>query len=252
MSGSRYAIYALPEPGSALEAFGRAVLGYDNVTGEAVPHLPGHDDLSAVTASPRVYGFHGTLKAPMRLAAGIDEADLLAEVERLAAGHPPVVVGALRVAALGRFLALVPVEAPPGLGLLAAECVAALDPLRAPLTEAERAKRKPDRLGPRGRALLERWGYPHVFEEFRFHMTLTDALAPETQALWRERLTAAFAQSGASPLTIASLGLLRQDVCKDVLPDGSAPFRLLARVPFGGAPSADLLQSGRTHSLVQE
>lgn len=225
MSDPRYAIYALPEPGSALDAFGRAVLGIDNVTGEAVPHPEGLTDLAAVTVAPRVYGFHATLKAPMRLAPGRTEADLLAEAKRLAAAHPPVAVGALAVVALGRFIALVPVAPPPALGLLAAECVAALDSLRAPLNEDERAKRRPERLSPRGRALLDRWGYPHVFEEFRFHMTLTDALPDDDLEGWRSRLAAAFAGSGAGPLTITSLGLLRQDA--------GTPFRLLARIPFG-------------------
>lgn len=225
MSEPRYAIYALPEPGSALEAFGRAVLGYDNVTGEGVPHPESLKDLTAVTAGARVYGFHATLKAPSRLAPGCDEADLLAGLRRLASAHPPVLVGELAVVALGRFIALVPVAPPPSLGLLAAECVAALDPFRAPLNEAERAKRRPDRLSPRGRALLDRWGYPYVFEEFRFHMTLTDALPDEALVGWRARLAASFAASGAGPLTIGSLALLRQDA--------GAPFRLLARIPFG-------------------
>lgn len=224
MSEPRYAIYALPQPGSALDAFGRAVLGYDNVTGLGVPHPEGLPGLAALTAGARLYGFHATLKAPMRLAAGFDEADLLASVRRLAAAHPPVAVGELAVAALGRFIALVPVAPPPSLGLLAAECVAALDPLRAPLNEAELAKRRPERLSPRGRALLDRWGYPHVFEEFRFHMTLTDALPEDVLEGWRARLAAAFAETGAGPLTIEALGVLRQDA--------GAPFRLLARIPF--------------------
>ncbi|MDP4024660.1 DUF1045 domain-containing protein [Methylobacterium sp. NEAU 140] len=223
----RYAVYALPAPGSALDAFGRAVLGYDSANGAAVPHPPGLDDLAAVTGSPRVYGFHATLKAPMRLAPGHGEADLVAEAQRLAAGHPPVAVGPLRIAALGPFLALVPEAPPPALGLLAAECVAALDPLRAPPTEAERARRRPERLDARERALLDRWGYPHVFERFRFHMTLTDALPEATRAAWHARLAAAYAAAGPEPLTIDALGLLRQD--------GAEPFRLIARIPFATA-----------------
>ncbi|GJD34550.1 DUF1045 domain-containing protein [Methylobacterium aerolatum] len=225
MSEPRYAIYALPEPGSALETFGRSVLGIDNVTGEAVAHPPDLPGLAGITTAPRVYGFHATLKAPMRLAPGIGEGDLLGAVRRLAAAHPPVAVGELTVAALGRFLALVPVAAPPALGLLAAECVAALDPLRSPLSEAEIAKRRPEQLTSRGRALLDRWGYPHVFEDFRFHMTLTDALPEDALNGWRTRLAEAYARSGAGPLTIAALGVLRQEKGK--------PFRLLARAPFG-------------------
>ncbi|MGH1570128.1 DUF1045 domain-containing protein [Methylobacterium sp. P31] len=223
----RYALYWLPAPGSRLEAFGKAVLGYDNVSGEAVAHPAAMADLAAVTAGARVYGFHATLKAPLRLAEDTTEADLVASARDLAATHPPVVVGRLAVAALGSFLALVP-EAPPSeLGLLAAECVAALDPFRAPLGAAERARRRPERLGPRGRALLDRWGYPYVFEAFRFHMSLTDALPDSDRDAWLARLADAYAASGSEPLVIDAIGLLCQD--------GSAPFRLLARLPFGDA-----------------
>lgn len=223
----RYALYWLPAPGSRLEDFGRSLLGYDPVSGEAVAHPGGLGDLAAVTAGARVYGFHATLKAPLRLAPGATEADLVAAARGLASAHPPVAVGPMKVAALGRFLALVPANPPPELGLLAAECVAALDPLRAPLTEAERAKRRPERLDPRGRALLDRWGYPHVFEAFRFHMTLTDALPEPDRDGWRRRLAGAYDASRPEPVTIDALCLLTQD--------GSAPFRLLARLPFGGS-----------------
>lgn len=221
----RYALYWLAAPGSRLQAFGRSVLGYDAVSGEAVAHPEGLGDLAAVNTGARVYGFHATLKAPLRLAPGTTEADLVDAARSLAAAHPPVPVGPLRVAALGRFLALVPENPPPELGLLAAECVAALDPLRAPLTESERAKRHPERLDPRGRALLDRWGYPHVFEAFRFHMTLTDALPDSDRDGWHRRLAEAYAASDPEPVTIDAICLLTQD--------GSGPFRLLARLPFG-------------------
>ncbi|WP_342107436.1 DUF1045 domain-containing protein [Methylobacterium sp. SI9] len=221
----RYALYWLPNPGSRLEAFGRSVLGYDPVSGEAVAHPAGLGDLAAVNTGARVYGFHATLKAPLRLAPGATEADLVVAARGVAVAHPPVAVGPLRVAALGRFLALVPESPPPELGLLAAECVAVLDALRAPLTEAERAKRRPERLDPRGRALLDRWGYPHVFEAFRFHMTLTDALPEPDRDGWHRRLAEAYAASGPEPVMIDAICLLTQD--------GSGPFRLLARLPFG-------------------
>lgn len=225
MTGTpRYALYFTPKPGSALARFGNAVLGCDNHTGAEVPRPEGLADLAGVTASPRVYGFHATLKAPMRLRAGATEADLLDAAASLAKDHAPVPVGLLRVATLGAFTALVPVAAPPELGLFAAECVAAFEPFRAPLTEAETARRRPERLSPRGRALLARWGYPHVFEEFRFHMTLTDALPEEARAPWRERLAASYGET--EPLTLDALSVLRQD--------GTAPFRVVQRIAFGG------------------
>lgn len=225
MTGTpRYALYFTPKPGSALARFGNAVLGTDNHTGAEVPRPEGLADLTGVTDSPRVYGFHATLKAPMRLRPGTAEADLLEAASSLAADHPSVPVGPLKVATLGAFTALVPVAAPPELGLFAAECVAAFEPFRAPLTEAETARRRPERLSPRGRALLARWGYPHVFEEFRFHMTLTDALPEEARAPWRERLAASYGETEF--LTLDALSVLRQD--------GTAPFRVVQRIAFGG------------------
>ena len=225
---TRYALYVTPEPGSALAAFGDAILG-DGISGDAIlgdTPLPGWDAadraaLAAVTAAPRVYGFHATLKAPMRLTAGRTEDDLLAACTELVQARAPLPIGPLAIVLLGDFVALVPAVPPPELGLFAAECVAALDPLRAPLTPAERDRRRPERLDPRRRALLERWGYPHVFEAFRFHMTLTGRLAAEAREAWRDRLAAACPPLA---LTIDAITLLRQD--------GAAPFRIVRRLPF--------------------
>ena len=49
------------------------------------------------------------------------------------------------------------------------------------MTEGEIAKRRPERLSPRQRQLLDIWGYPYVMEEFQFHLTLSDDL-PEAVA----------------------------------------------------------------------
>ena len=215
----RYALYFTPNAGSLLADFGTAVL-------EGT--LPGLErgeveELAALTAGPRIYGFHATLKAPMRLAPSATEADLLQACSELAEHREPLRAGPLEVARLGAFLALVPVAPPPALDLLAAECVAALDAFRAPLSEAERLKRRPERLDPRRRALLERWGYPDVFEAFRFHMTLLGPLAPEEQEHWHAHLSEAFA---GSDLVIDAVTLLRQD--------GDGPFREIVRIPFTG------------------
>lgn len=182
----RYAIYYAPRDG----AFAGAVaswLGWDPVAGAAVAH-PSLDGLPApvetLTAEPRKYGFHGTIKAPFRLAAGVGRGDLEREVARLAARLAPVVMPGLRVAALKGFVALLPEGDEADLLELGAEIVTRLDPLRAALTGAEVAKRRPERLSARQRALLEQWGYPYVMEEFRFHLTLTGNLEEaQTQAV---------------------------------------------------------------------
>ena len=215
---TRYALYVTPEPGSALAAFGDAILrdtpppGWDAAARAA---------LAVVTAAPRVYGFHATLKAPMRLAAGRSEDDLLAACAGLAQARAPLPIGPLAIVLLGDFVALVPTAPPPELGLFAAECVAALDPFRASLTPIERARRRPEDLDPRRRALLDRWGYPHVFEAFRFHMTLTGRLADDAREAWRARLAASCPPLS---LTIDAITLMRQN--------GAAPFRIVRRIPF--------------------
>lgn len=141
----RYAVYFTPKPETPLARFGAAVLGYEADAGERVPHLdwPGIDPtaLEAITAEPRRYGFHATLKAPFRLAEGFAEEALADAVRALAASQPVVPVGRLRPVLLGAFVALVPAEPSRRLDLLAAECVAALDRFRAPLDKAEFARR---------------------------------------------------------------------------------------------------------------
>jgi hypothetical protein len=83
----------------------------------------------------------------------------------------------------GRFLVLVPEGDPrtaagPPSTSLAAACVTELDALRAPLTEADLQRRRAAKLDPQDEAYLMRWGYPHVLDRFRFHVTLTGPLGP--------------------------------------------------------------------------
>lgn len=224
----RYALYYTPPIRSALHRFGAAFVGYDAYTGEIVPRacLAGvaPSDIEAITGEPRRYGFHATLKAPMRLRSGRSEADLRAEVRQFAAAHASVPVGSLAVTLMGGFVALVPLAPSASLALLAAECVAAFDDWRAPMPAQERLRRA-DGLSPRQAALLDRWGYPYVFEEFRFHMTLTGRLPPERRQAWLERLREAFGDLGRETVVVDALSLLRQDAPE-------SPFRIVERIPF--------------------
>jgi putative phosphonate metabolism protein len=224
---ARYALYFTPAPGSPLERFGASVLGYDAYTGATLdaPPLAGIDIEAwrRGTEEPRRYGFHATLKAPFRLRDGATPDQLRDEARRFGRGREPLAVGRLALTKLGSFLALVPEAAPESLGLLAAETVAAFEPYRADLTPSERARRLAKPLPPRQTALLDRWGYPHVFEAFRFHMTLTGPLAPDEQARWADALRALAPLD--EPLVIDALTLLVQDA-----PERS--FRVLDRFPF--------------------
>ena len=181
---SRFAVYYLPD--GPLAAFGAAWLGWDAGQGVTVPQwgVPG---LADWTATPRKYGFHATLKPPMRLAPGAALAGLTRAVAELAAREPPVTVPALVIRAQGRFVALVPAAPCAPLSALAAACVTELDAFRAPAPPEEIARRRAKGLTPAQDAHLVRWGYPYVLDQFGFHMTLTGSLDEAT----RERARAA-------------------------------------------------------------
>lgn len=231
---TRYAIYFAPEPRSALWQLGSSVIGYDAATGTDVPS-PAISRLSgarwaALTEEPRRYGFHGTLKAPFHLAEGRTEADLLADLTCLAKGLAPVVLPRLMVAGIGRFVALVPSSPCDALSELAGNVVTRLEPNRAPLREADRARRLKSPLTERQMHYLDRYGYPYVLEEFRFHMTLTGPLEETDRVPVNDALAALFADAGVfegAPVRIDALTLFRQDRRDD-------RFRIVGRVPLRG------------------
>lgn len=131
-----------------------------------------------MTAAPRKYGFHGTLKPPFRLAAGRSYERLEARIAELAHDLTPATCGGLRLTQLGQFLALVPGGETEDLAQVAGVFVKELDTFRAPASAAELTRRRAVGLTPRQAALLNQWGYPYVLDEFRFHLTLTGKLPP--------------------------------------------------------------------------
>lgn len=180
---ARYAVFFAPDRHSPWRAFGAHWLGRDEHDSAllAQPLLDGLTPaaFARLTEEPRRYGFHATLKAPFRLAQGVDEPAVVAQLEALARRLRPVLLGPLRAATLGNFVALVPEKAPAGLQALAAECVTQLDALRAPLRDEELARRRAAPLDLREAELLAQYGYPYVMERFRLHFTLTGPTAPE-------------------------------------------------------------------------
>lgn len=196
---ARFALYLAPEADEPLWRFGSAWLGYDARTGADLKHvaLPGvsTETIREVTAHPRLYGLHITLKAPFRLTEGVSVQDLERAVEDLARRHDPfgpfVLELEARKAGEDRFfLCLAPADRQQALHHLEADAVVALDSLRAPLTSAEIARRKPDCLSPKERGYLKNYGYPHVLDSFRPHISLTGPIPEDTalQTALAERL----------------------------------------------------------------
>ncbi|WOP18807.1 DUF1045 domain-containing protein [Raineyella sp. LH-20] len=185
------------------------------------------DELDAITVDARRYGFHATLKAPFRLADGITADDLDDRVAQLAADLAPAVVPRIGLRLIDGFYALTAGDPAPGLHALADAVVRTLDDLRAPLTDADRARRHPERLSARQRELLDAWGYPYVFDEFLPHLTLTDRIAEPD----RPRVSAALAEHFE--------GQLDRDVAVDALcvfvePAPGSPFVLRSVHPLRG------------------
>ncbi len=174
----RFAIYYAPGKG-ALADFAADWLGWNPATGQARRHpavagLP--CPVADITATPRKYGFHGTIKPPFRLADGSSRTALEQDLADLATTLAPARLDGLALHPLGRFLALTPEGCPRALTALAARVVRGLDAHRAPAPPDELARRRARGLGPAQEENLLRWGYPYVMEEFRFHMTLTGKL----------------------------------------------------------------------------
>jgi putative phosphonate metabolism protein len=226
----RYAVYFVPAPETDLYRFGAATLGYDCYTGEEIP-APSDTGLSAsewaaLTAEPRAYGFHATLKAPFHLRPECREADLVDELRRFAANVPAAPAFVHGVSLLGGFVAIVPRQASPGIDRLAAKCVTVFDRFRAPVTEEDRARRMRARLTDRQLASLDRWGYPYVLDDFRFHMTLTGRVEACRRGVVLELLRHRFAALHQEcAVAIDRLALVRQDT-----PAGR--FRVLHHVPI--------------------
>lgn len=181
----RYAIYFAPDPHCGWGQFGSTWLG--RCAADGLPRVPfqvrsaGELEIEQMTAAPRRYGFHATLKPPFRLADGKDRESLVqalhAEFETCEAFDLPP----LEPRCLEDFIALVPLEGDPrndDVAAIAARCVMAFDAWRAPLNAAEIARRAVDPADTRASELLSRWGYPWVLDRFRFHLSLTGALDP--------------------------------------------------------------------------
>lgn len=205
----RFAVYYAPRPGPFADRASEW-LGWDPVVGTVRRQPEGVPVIERLTAAPAKYGFHGTLRAPFRPADGVTRAAISETVAAIASDLPPVDLGELRLAEIGGFLALVPADEAP-LQEFAATVVLQTNDLRAPLTADEIAKRNPARLSTRQRELLDLYGYPYVFEEFRFHLTLTDRLPLEETGGVTEAILTHFGDTVPVPFVIEDLCLFGED-----------------------------------------
>ncbi len=230
---ARYAIYAAPPKSGRLGGLGAEWLGRDAESDQASgagrrPAFAGlglaPDAIAALVAAPARYGFHGTLKAPFRLASDASAEALDAALRAYAAERAPVEAPRLALTVDHGFVALRPSAPSPDLDARAAEIVERFDGFRAPMTPEERARRRADALDAEAEALLERWGYPWVMERFGFHLTLTGRLPPAEAEALSGRLAPIFAPALGEPFPLDDVALFGDP--------GDGPFRLLRRYRF--------------------
>jgi hypothetical protein len=82
--------------------------------------------------------------------------------------------------------------------------------MRAPLSQADIERRNPAKLSDQQRAYLERWGYPYVMDEFRFHLTLTGPVDDADSSRVEEAINTHFEAFLDKPLPIETLGLFAE------------------------------------------
>lgn len=220
---TRYAVYYAPQQDDPLWQAGCAWLGRDPAGGVLAP---GPEVSEQITAEAGRYGFHATLKPPMRLRAGCVHADVLDALHEAAAGIPSFQLPQLAVTNWHGFLCLRETTPSPELQAMADACVAGLDHLRAAPGVDELARRRAGGLSPAQDANLRRWGYPQVFATWFFHMTLTSRLDAEQAAVLQ-----AVAEKWFHP-ALARRRIV-SDVCLFMQRAPETPFMLEARVECG-------------------
>ncbi|WP_157014169.1 DUF1045 domain-containing protein [Mesorhizobium xinjiangense] len=221
----RYAIYFTPSQDHPLTRAATRWLGRDAFSGETIAQetvgAMNGSELAFHTASPRRYGFHATLKAPFELAPGKTEAELIEALDAFCAETTPFSIPQIVARQLSGFFALVPEAPVESLQRFAENVVTAFDGFRAPMREEDIARRGADGLKPQELKYLHQWGYPYVFDAFRFHMTLSGRASGAEADRLRDAVAEHFADFVGKPLEIASIALF-------VEPEPGAPFTVRA------------------------
>lgn len=180
----RYAVYFAPKENSQLSEFGESILARSANAprkSDASSSFADQRRWKALTNKPAHYGFHATLKAPFELRDDLTSDQLLLAVETFANTQEALPLETLAPRYLSHFMALTLSEQQKELQEFAFSCVKEFEIFRKPLSEADIKRRQLRSLTPRQDALLHTYGYPYIDDEFRFHMTLSDAMESSDQ-----------------------------------------------------------------------
>jgi putative phosphonate metabolism protein len=225
----RHAIYFSPASGSLFHRLGSSWLGRDAVSNQIVKQ-PAIEGIREVTADPHRYGFHATLKAPFTLRNTLSRTDLGDAVARLSAQRDAIPDCKLEVQSIDGFLALVPASFDNRIHALADDCVRELDSFREQPPPEELECRRVAGLSARQDEHLRNWGYPYVFDEFRFHMTLTRRLSETQLQKFKHAARSHFASVLNGPVPIDALTIFTEPKPgADFVDEERFPLRRAAR-----------------------
>ena len=179
----RVAIYFLPKKNSSLENFGKNLLGRDINKKKKISltrrqkyfisrGFTFFDELKDYCEQPAKYGFHATLKAPFRLKRNVKTKNFYDVISHIAAQHSRFKIKGLKIVYSKKFTFITSRKPNKLLRNLENDLVKHLDTFRAELNKTEIKKRIPDSLTFKQNKYLKEWGYPFVFDQFKFHMTL--------------------------------------------------------------------------------
>lgn len=228
----RFALYFAPPEGSELETFGRSFLGRDHMTGAEIEPLRieglSTEEMRQITNSARHYGFHATLKAPFVLRDGCSVEDLRDAAEAFAEKRSAFEAPPLQVSALSRWIAFTLSADCPEMDLLATDCVRDFEPFRAALNEADIARRRESALTLRQDQQMLAFGYPYIFDDFHFHMTLAGPLEVDERTRLVRILRPVTSAIENAPLCVDAIALYEQ-------PNRDSPFLQTGRYAFRSA-----------------
>lgn len=187
----RAAIYYTPHPCSQLSRAAAQWLGRDSISLCVAGYRPAQsvtfERYNQLVAGPFHYGFHATIKPPFQLVDGATLHQVAAKLRQFAQQQQRFTLPALEVTRLHDFFCLRLKNPCTKLDELAAATVEAFDGFRQPVDAEELKKRRAAVLSPRQEYLLQKWGYPYVMDEFRFHLSLTGRVVNKEESLLLEQ-----------------------------------------------------------------
>jgi len=200
----RCAVYFVPDIRSSWWQAGSEWLGRCAATGKSMtqPQLTGISSAEqwARTSEPRRYGWHATLKAPFKIRPSENLKSIMSGLQALADKLPAFELPTMQVRTDSGFIALRPKGDLTLINATADACVKELHSYAAPLSKADLDRRRQAPLTPKQDRLLVEWGYPYVFDEFNFHLSLTnklDDMTGEECAAWVDAAQLHFSNLGA-------------------------------------------------------